>query len=211
MTIAGALPLLAGCSNESAPLADPPIPSAARESKGATDQSAQEQVLATGPFEKTFDNIRFSVPAGWKDVPLSPQQQGFVDARMQIPTKHGEVSLTFSSNAGGIQSNVQRWIGQFQLPPGEKAVVEEIEIAGKRGTWVDLHGEFAAGPMGAASGRGAPVERMLGVAIPLGARDFYLKLTGTNRAVGDARASFREFVRGARIVAKDDAPSTKGE
>ena len=56
-----------------------------------------------------------------------------------------------------------------------------------------------AGPMAAANTAStAPIERMLGVAIPLGSRDFYLKLTGSDAAVSDVREAFREFARGAR-------------
>ena len=42
------------------------------------------------------------------------------------------------------------------------------------------------------------IERMLGVAIPLGSRDFYLKLTGGDAAVSDVREAFRAFARDGR-------------
>jgi hypothetical protein len=42
---------------------------------------------------------------------------------------------------------------------------------------------------------------MLGVAIPLGPRDFFLKLTGTSAAVGAVHDAFRDFVRSARLSA----------
>jgi hypothetical protein len=73
----------------------------------------------------------------------------------------------------------------------------ELNVGGKKATWVDLQGEFDAGPMAAANTSG-PIERMLGVAIPLGSRDFYLKLTGSDAAVSDVREAFREFARDAR-------------
>ena len=74
-----------------------------------------------------------------------------------------------------------------------------MKVAGATARWVDLHGEFTGGGMGAVPVSSGPVERMLGVAIPLGARDFYLKLTGTDAAVSDIRDAFREFVRSARL------------
>lgn len=130
---------------------------------------------------------------------LAPSQQGFIDARFQVSTPHGDVTLTCSSNAGGIQTNIQRWIGQFQLPAGQKPVVEPIDVGGKSATWVDLAGKFSPGPMSGSVKAGAPVERMLGVAVPLGTRDFYLKLTGSAAAVTEIRTSFRDFVRDARV------------
>jgi hypothetical protein len=74
-----------------------------------------------------------------------------------------------------------------------------MKVDGATARWVDLHGEFTGGGMGAVPVSSGPVERMLGVAIPLGARDFYLKLTGSESAVSDIRDAFREFVRSARI------------
>ena len=123
----------------------------------------------------------FPFPAGWEEVE-NPTPE-FVDARFQIPTPQGPVKLTFSSNAGGADVNIQRWIGQFQLPPGKKPVVEELNVDGTTAKWVDLQGDFSGGAMALGPASSGPVERMLGVAIPLGPRDFYLKLTGTNAAV----------------------------
>jgi hypothetical protein len=205
--------LASGCgSGESSHSADPPIQSVARTSgaaspahagpageKGDGEKGAGEKgTVRTGPFEKTFEGIRFSVPAGWKEVELAPAQQGFIDARFQIPTAHGDVTLTCSSNAGGIDTNVRRWVGQFHPPAGKRPVIEELDVGGRKATWVDLQGEFDAGPMAGAAGPASPIERMLGVAIPLGARDFYLKLTGGDAAVSDVRTAFREFARDAR-------------
>ncbi len=173
-------------------------PNAATPANGSASTGGQN-TLRTGPFEKSFEGIRFSIPAGWKEVELSGPQQGFIDARFQIPTADGDVMLTCSSNAGGIDTNVRRWVGQFHAPSGKKPVIEEFDVGGKKATWVDLEGEFDAGPMAAANAASAaPIERMLGVAIPLGTRDFYLKLTGTQAAVSDVREAFRTFAREAR-------------
>jgi hypothetical protein len=195
-----------GCSeDESARRPDPPIVaapdagSATAPAKSAGKSQLAANVLKTGPFEKSFDGIHFSVPAGWNEVE-NPTPE-FVDARFQIPTPHGAVKLTFSSNSGGADVNIQRWIGQFQLPPEKKPAIEEVKVDTVTAKWVDLHGEFVGGAMGGSPAPSGPIERMLGVAIPLGPRDFYLKLTGTDAAVSDIRDAFREFVRSARISA----------
>jgi hypothetical protein len=197
--------VVAGCGeDESAGRVDPPVPVAARETGPAQKpggSQAAAKVVKTGPFEKTFDGIRFSVPAGWTEVE-NPTPQ-FVDARFQIPTPHGDVKLTFSSNAGGADVNIERWIGQFQLLPGERRPsVEELSIGRTAAKWVELHGEFVGGAMSGGSTSSGPIERMLGVAIPMGPRDFYLKLTGSDAAVSDVRDAFREFVRTARLTGK---------
>ncbi len=199
------LAALGGCdAGDSARTVDPPVRTVAPTANTAAETpasgpSTDHKTLRTGPFEKSFEGINFSIPAGWKEVELSPAQQGFIDARFQIPTPHGDVTLTCSSNAGGIETNVQRWIGQFHPPEGKRPVIGDLDVGGKKATWVDLAGEFDAGPMaGANPGKSGPIERMLGVAIPLGSRDFYLKLTGSDAAVSDIRSAFREFARDGR-------------
>jgi hypothetical protein len=198
-----------GCGEEdSSARPDPPVQvagpdlatkdgSQARSMPNIGGTSAAPKVVKTGPFEKSFDGIHFAIPAGWDEV--ENPTPDFIDARFQISTPHGPVKLTFSSNAGGIDVNIKRWIGQFQLPPDKQPTVGDMKVDGATARWVDLHGEFTGGGMGAVPVSSGPVERMLGVAIPLGARDFYLKLTGSDSAVSDIRDAFREFVRSARI------------
>jgi hypothetical protein len=199
--------LAAGCGeDDSARSTDPPVPVAAPPSPDQGSNAlppngqasgATPKIVKTGPFEREFEGIRFSVPAGWNEVE-NPTPE-FVDARFQIPTPHGPVKLTFSSNAGGIDVNIERWVRQFELPPGKQPVVEDLSVDGARAKWVDLRGEFVGGAMAAGLASSGPMERMLGVAIPLGPRDMYLKLTGSNASVSDVRDAFRDFVRQARV------------
>lgn len=197
-------PFASGCGgDDSNARVDPDVPVAAPASPPKSGRPADigparaaQKAIKTGPFERTFDGIRFSVPPGWEEVE-NPTPE-FVDARFQIPTPHGGVKLTFSSNSGGADVNISRWVGQFQLPPDKKPKVEELNVDGARAKWVDLEGEFVGGAMAGPASAG-PIERMLGAAIPLGSRDFYLKLTGSNAAVSDIHDAFREFVRSARI------------
>jgi hypothetical protein len=200
--------LAAGCGeDDSVTKQDPPVQVASAHvapeqgkpsgsGPGSGGKAAAANVLRTGPFQKTLDGIGFSIPAGWNEV--ENPTPDFVDARFQIPTQHGAVKLTFSSNSGGADVNIQRWIGQFQIPSDKRPAVENMNVDGAAAKWVDIRGEFVGGAMASAPSSG-PVERMLGVAIPLGNRDFYLKLTGTDAAVSEVRDSFREFVRGARL------------
>ena len=198
-----------GCGDEGSTVRqDPPVrvetpksaakngsPAHSTQINGGT--AAAPKVVKTGPFDKSFEGIHFSIPAGWDEV--ENPTPDFIDARFQIPTSHGPVKLTFSSNPGGIDVNIKRWIGQFQLPPDKQPTVGDLKVDGVTARWVDLRGEFMGGGMGGVPVSSGPVERMLGVAIPLGARDFYLKLTGTDAAVSEIRDAFREFVRSARL------------
>jgi len=185
-----------GCSGDDDREAKAPISYAPKDETPAPTSDTTGKV---GPFEKEFDGITFSIPTGWREVALSPQQMGFVDARFTVPADKEELQLTCSSIGGGIDANVERWIGQFVMPPNEKPLIESVKVGNVDAKWVELHGKFNPGMMS----REGPKEdwRMIGIGIgiPMGEHDFYLKLTGPNAAVSGVRDAFRTFVQSGRI------------
>ena len=133
-----------------------------------------------------------------KTVTIPPQRAKYL--RLTWPADSHELQLTCSLIGGGIDSNVERWVGQFQMPAGEKPQIEPISVGTAQAKWVELHGTFSAGMMS----REPPQEnwRMIGVGIPLGQRDFFLKLTGPSDSVAAVRDEFRTFVKSARLNTK---------
>jgi hypothetical protein len=184
----------AGCG-ASAPTeaTDPPVPVAVREEAAAQSASASESTPPAEATEATISGFTFKVPAGWRRAELTAAQQGFVDARFEIP-KHGdEVKLTLSTISGGVQANIDRWIGQFQLTDGSAPETESVEVDGVPVTLVDLRGEFQG--MGQDPQAGW---RMLGAAFDGDPRDFYIKLTGPEGALDELHEEFRAFVMSAK-------------
>jgi hypothetical protein len=149
---------------------------------------------AADPTEVTVSGFRLKVPAGWRQAELTPAQQGFVDARFEIPAHGDDVKLTLSTIGGGVDANVERWIGQFRLPDGATPVTESSEVDGIPVTWVDLTGEFSGMQQAPQGGW-----RMLGAALDGEPRDFYIKLTGPAAAISQIEDEFREFVKSVRL------------
>lgn len=206
---------LAGCGAEERMAAEVPVPTVpAADSSAGTSGSTTGGLPAghppvgtaansnpsgsgrVGPFEFSFRGLLFDVPAGWKEVELTEMQRGFVDARFLIPSGDSEVQLTFSSVGGGVQANIDRWIGQFQLAEGDEPKIETIEVAGVSATWVDIRGTYSSG-FGAAASTNEN-QRMLGAALPLPTGDVYLKLTGPRDVVANIAEDVRKFVVSAR-------------
>ncbi len=185
-----------GCdSDQTGSKTDLPVPEAEPLSSSSTKPGNAE---AQGTGLKEFDGIRFQIPEGWEQVTLSPAQQGLITASFRMPQAGNEIKLTLSSVGGGIDANLQRWVGQFQLPPGEAPRQETIRVDHVDAVWLDLRGTFDSGPAfdsAAESGM-----RMIGVAIPRAPRDFYLKLTGPREQLLKVEEEFRDFVKSARFV-----------
>lgn len=180
----------AGC-NSDAPrgVDDPPVPTA------ATDQAGQHEAVASESeaSEASVSGFRFKVPPGWRRAELTSAQQGFVDARFEIPEYGEDVRLTLSTTGGGVEANLDRWIGQFRLSDGTAPRRESLDVDGLQVTWIDLSGEFQG--MGQSP---QPGWRMLGAAFDGEPRDFYIKLTGPEAAVAALHDEFRQFVTSAR-------------
>lgn len=194
--------ILAGCESNAPPSnAEVPIPYADPEpdSKSASsdDSPPAADVVRTGPFDLSLAGITFSAPKGWQEVKLASGQTGFVDARLVIPAKSGQVELTCLVSGGGIEANFSRWTGQFITEPGGRAT-EPIDVDGADGQWIELRGTFN----GSSSGKPGPHENwaMLGVGIPLKSKECFLKLNGPKEAVAEIRDQFRDFVKSARLA-----------
>ena len=184
-----------GCAEK--PVARVPVRPA-----GAPPVRAAGQKVAEDGDERIGDSttqlrqltgIRFDVPVDWNEQPKSE----FYEAKYVIPSDEGEMVLTLTTMGGGIDANLQRWVGQFQQDPDERPRRETLRIDGTKSEWLDVRGTFRS-QVGTSPG---PHEnwRLLGVAIPTRPRPFLLKLVGPRVAVSEFEAEFRKFARSAQL------------
>ena len=146
------------------------------------------------PRDVSLAGFQFSVPANWEEQP--PKSQ-FVLAEFSISGEGGAARLTLSSAGGGIEANVERWRGQFLRGPNDPEPREsEITFDGKKGTLVELAGTYTD-----MFGGGSPTKgwRMLGIAVPLGETNYFVKLTGPAATVDPRRDQFLQFIESARM------------
>ena len=129
-------------------------------------------------------DLRWTVPADWQSKPASSLRK----ATFVIPGAGGasaELAVSaFPGNVGGELANVNRWRGQFQLPP-----LGETELAGAV-TRLTVHGlpvavvEFTSGP-----------QRLVGAIVPQGDATWFFKLTGPDEVVAAAKPAFLVFLQ----------------
>jgi hypothetical protein len=182
--------IFAGCGVESTNKATPPVMKA----DSAVDVSQEPPAAsATALGERRgFDGLKFAVPAGWTDVPLSQFQMGIISAKFGMPDAGPDVSLTLSRSGGSLADNLDRWRGQVTQSRGE--ITETLTVAGVDATLIDLEGQFAAG-----FGREAQDGwRMLGIIAPLPDQGYFMKLTGPVDQVKAVENDFRAFAKSAQ-------------
>ncbi len=148
-------------------------------------------------------DFKFSVPPVWRSVtPASPMRK----AELYVPGPEGtgaagEAIVTvfhFGPSEGGtVQSNVDRWFGQFDGDNESKSAATAKETIGTVPvTFVRARGTFQSGMPGAPT---TPVEgqALLGAILESPNGDVYLKMTGPQPTVEKAEPAFVEMIRTA--------------
>jgi len=186
--------VLAGCSKKEE----------AAQSKATAD--SLKPAAAHGPATEVAPpagtGLKFTAPAGWiSETPtLSMRQAQYRLPRVEGDTEDAEmVVYYFRGGGGGVQANVDRWVGQFSKPDGSPASdiakITKKTIRGVPVTIVDVSGNYsgAMGPMGGSS-ESKTSYRMLAAVAEAGNGPWFFKLTGPAKTAAKWEPSFESFV-----------------
>lgn len=148
---------------------------------GATDNTVTGQREFGG-------ELRMTIPDNWEEVERTPIQRTVLLALFRIPGTTIEISV--SSAGGGIDSNFERWRGQF-LNGDQKETA--IDFSDSVARLLSLTGGFRPG-----FGREDKESwMMLGAALPKQPNDYYIKLTGQQDEVLEVKDRFEEVIGSA--------------
>lgn len=151
---------------------------------------------AADPVEFTVGDFSFTRPDGWAWVtPSSPMRK----AQLSVPGADGvaPAEITFfhfgAGQGGGVQANVDRWIGQFA---DARSSSKAEQIGQTQVTFVDATGTFSSGMPG---GPTTPMTgyAMRGAILQSASGDVYAKMTGPESVVVAAASAFEKMVRAA--------------
>ena len=157
---------------------------------------------ATEAGQSTGTGLKFTAPTGWISVTPNLSMR---TAQYRLPRVGGDledaemVVYYFQGGGGGVQANVDRWIGQFSNPDGspanDVAKISKKTIHGIPVTTVDVAGTYsgAMGPMGASS-EGKTNYRMLAAVAEADNGPWFFKLTGPAKTVAKWEPSFQSFI-----------------
>lgn len=174
-------------------------PSTAADAAPATAAAAEGSLLVAG--------VRFAPPPDWLDQGPSGMRQ----AEFHHPPLAGDeapavVAVFYfgPDSGGGVQANLQRWVGQMAPPeggdPAEAAARSTFEAAGMRAHVVSLDGAYDPGGMGGpmAGGGPQPGYRLVGVVLEGPQGNLFFKLTGPAATARAMEEGLLAMVRGAR-------------
>ncbi len=139
--------------------------------------------------------VKWTAPARWEAKPAS----GMRAATYLIPAAKGDSEgaecAVFENLGGGVQANIDRWIGQFEKADSAPAQKQET-INGLNVTTVDVSGTFKGGGqmMGQSSGPKAGY-RLLGAIAEGPGGEVFFKLTGPAKTVAAAQGEFQAMLK----------------
>lgn len=135
--------------------------------------------------------LSVEVPAAWTVVPPVSQMR-LAQAVIEGPGGPAEVAVFHfgAGQGGGIDANVQRWLGQIAPRPGTEPQRKVFEANGLRITWVDAEGTLQPGQMGVGPATAEPDSRLLGAVIEGPGGPWFFKATGPDATLGPQRIAF---------------------
>ncbi len=137
--------------------------------------------------------LSYQAPEGWQvQAPRTGRDLGFDVGACDL-------SITMLvGNGGGLLPNVNRWRGQFGLPPlraNELDQLEPFEAMGHSGHWLSMEGAY--------TGMGSTVQEadgaLEGAIVPLGDHTLFVKLVGPKDQVLAERDNLRGFTQSLRM------------
>ncbi len=145
---------------------------------------AEDTKLTVGEFD-------FLVTSPW----IQGQNTGMMTkAVLQLPVEGGTPLdakfYDFGGPSGGIDANIQRWVGQFEGTPEVKK--EELEFKGTKVILLTVTGTYMDGMPGGA--KTSKADHTLCGAILAGAKsNIFIKFTGPKEIVTKAQEAFKKL------------------
>jgi hypothetical protein len=150
--------------------------------------------------------LTFAGPPAWKTRPAASTMRV---AEFVVPKAAGDAEdaelivyffgSVFGAVAGGVEANVDRWIGQMQQPDGsaskDKVRRETQTINGLKVTTVDLAGTYIAEVRPGATERyNKPGFRLRAAVVETPGGNYFVKMTGPAKTMAGADADFKKFM-----------------
>jgi hypothetical protein len=182
------------------------------ESGGGSEDGvyADERQGADGASESQADDeggahtrgpLRWAIPDGWSSVPPSTQMR-LAEYRVPGTQQSNPANLGvfhFGRRGGGdVQSNIERWVGQFSAPDGgqPEANITQNTMSGGQMTIhrVDVSGTYSPG-VGMGGGQSHDNRRMLAAIVDSPDGLYFFKLVGPSPTVSEATGQFDALIQ----------------
>lgn len=146
--------------------------------------------------------LDYQIPEGWVAEPPANTMR-LAQARIPGEAGDGELALFYfgPGGGGGIEANIQRWLGQLEAAPGTDPERETFETGELTVHTVVGRGTLTPSPMTMQGGTPEPQpgSMLLGAVVEGPGGPWFFKVTGPAETLEPYRDDFFEMVRNARL------------
>jgi hypothetical protein len=149
-----------------------------------------------GPFT-------LQVPKEWTEKGVTSSMRA---AQFELATDGSELVIYYfgEGGAGGVDANLDRWLGQITQPDGKStkdvAKIEKTKVAGQEATLVSVTGRYTTSMM---PGGPPPVDKtdqmLLGAIVGSPSGPYYFKLVGTKATVEAHAPKFKAMLSSMKL------------
>jgi len=166
-------------------------------------QSKEEEESQLTPMGRTnqIGELTYNVPDTWKEEKPSSSMR---KAQFRLPgvdnTADAEMGVfVFPGSGGGVQANINRWMGQFKQPDGsnsmEKADIKNFESNGLPITIIYVTGTYLQGSMMGGTTTELEDYAMVAAIVETSTDPWFFKTVGPEKTINHWRSQFEAFTR----------------
>jgi hypothetical protein len=187
--------LIALTASSTAACQEQPGPPAATVRSEAAGQTAASGTPVTAA------GLTFDLPAGWTQETPESQMRA---AQAAIPGSGGAGQLTVfffgPGGGGGVEANIQRWIGQMELEAGSEPIRGTSSAGVYQVTTVDAHGVLKASTIGSFPTTDQPGYRLFGAVVEGEGGPWFFRAVGPQATMAEQHEGFLALVRSVRAA-----------
>lgn len=203
---------LCACAGETDEMLAPATPEMAVPETSSTDAAAAPAVGAlpsqatSAPAPATRQvqgpGIWIALPDTWEEQQPESNMR-LAQAAIPGPGGPGQLAVFYfgEGGGGGVEANLQRWIGMMEVKPGTKARRETFESNGLRITWLDVAGTLLPSQMGMGPTEPTPNMRMLAAVVEGPRGPWFFRANGPDATMADQRDEFLAMLKSLRTEA----------
>jgi len=180
-----------GCGGDLVPAGNEPATDSATSAAAAPGGAGGQRIEALG--------LVLDMPADWvSETPSSSMR--IVQASIPGSGDAGQFTVFHfgEGGGGGVEPNLQRWIGQMERDTSAEPERRVVEAGGYRSTWIDVTGTLKASTIGSFPATDQPGYEMFGAVIEGPGGPWFLRAVGPRETMAPHRDAFIGMLKSAR-------------
>lgn len=139
--------------------------------------------------------VSFELPEGWQERSATGAMRS---AEAVIPGEAGDAEMIVfyfgPGQGGGVEPNLQRWIGQMQTAEGTEPERGNFQVGDLTVTHITVHGTLLPSGMGTGPSEPQPDSTLMGAVVEGPGGPWFFKVTGPQATLEDEQEAFLEML-----------------